>query len=283
MTKIQHFNQSKFLSFNGILHDFQVPHIMGIINVTPDSFYAKSRKQDKNTILKEVAKMIDQGVNSIDIGGVSSRPGGIPPTKEEEIDRILKPIIDIRREFPELILSLDTYRSEVAQLGMDNGISIINDISGFGIDPKIVEVVARNQTPYILTHSNGLEVNKIVGESKDSIMSRLLHFFSEKIAFLHLQGVKDIIIDPGFGFAKTLDENYEIIRNFEMLHLLEKPIMVGVSRKSMIYTKLKIEADQALNGTTVLNTFLFSKKPAIFRVHDVQEMNEIRTLINSCL
>ena len=283
MTKIQHFNQSKFLSFNGILHDFQVPHIMGIINVTPDSFYAKSRKQDKNTILKEVAKMIEQGVNSIDIGGVSSRPGGIPPTKEEEIDRILKPIIDIRREFPELILSLDTYRSEVAQVGIDNGITIINDVSGFGIDPKIVEVVARNQTPYILTHSNGLEVNKIVGESKDSIMSRLLHFFSEKIAFLHLHGVKDIIIDPGFGFAKTLDENYEIIRNFEMLHLLEKPIMVGVSRKSMIYTKLKLEADQALNGTTVLNTFLFSKKPAIFRVHDVQEMNEIRTLINSCL
>ena len=137
MTKIQHFNQSKFLSFNGILHDFQVPHIMGIINVTPDSFYAKSRKQDKNTILKEVAKMINQGVNSIDIGGVSSRPDGIPPTKEEEIDRILKPIIEIRREFPELILSLDTYRSEVAQLGIDNGITIINDISGFGIDPKL--------------------------------------------------------------------------------------------------------------------------------------------------
>jgi len=283
MTKIQHFNQSKFLSFNGILHDFQVPHIMGIINVTPDSFYPKSRKQDKNTILQEVASMIEQGVNIIDIGGVSSRPGTIPPTKEEEIERVLNPLIEIRKEFPKLILSLDTFRSEVAQLGIDHGIDIINDISGFAIDPKIVEVVAKNQTPYILTHSNGLEVNKITGKSTDSIMARLLHFFSEKIAFLHANGVKDIVIDPGFGFAKTSDENYEIIRNFKMLQLLEKPILVGVSRKSMIYNKLEVEASQALNGTTVLNTFLFSKKASIFRVHDVKEMNEISVLMNSCL
>ena len=256
---------------------------MGIINVTPDSFYPKSRKQDKNTILQEVATMIEQGANIIDIGGVSSRPGAIPPTKEEEIERVLNPLIEIRKEFPKLILSLDTFRSEVAQLGIDHGIDIINDISGFAIDPKIVEVVGKNKTPYILTHSNGLEVNKITGKTTDSIMAGLLHFFSEKIAFLHANGVKDIVIDPGFGFAKTSDENYEIIRNFEMLQLLEKPILVGVSRKSMIYNKLQVEANQALNGTTVLNTFLFSKKASIFRVHDVKEMNEISILMNSCL
>jgi dihydropteroate synthase len=283
MTKIQHFHQSKFLSFNGILHDFKVPHIMGIINLTPDSFYPKSRKQDKNAILKEVATMIEQGANIIDIGGVSTRPGAIPPTKDEEIERILNPLIAIRKEFPKVIVSLDTFRSEIVELGIENGVNIINDVSSFSIDPKIIEIVAKNKTPYILTHSNGQEINELKEKSKDSIMTRLLHFFSEKIAFLHENGVKDIIIDPGFGFSKTSDENFEIIRNFEMLQLLEKPILIGVSRKSMIYQKLDIEINKALNGTTVLNTILYSKNPSVFRVHDVKEMKEVSILMNSCI
>lgn len=283
MTKIQHFHQSKFLSFNGFLYDFQVPHIMGIINLTPDSFYDQSRKQGINTVLKEVAKMVEQGADIIDIGGVSTRPGAIPPKQEEEIERILKPLIAIRKEFPKLIISLDTFRSEVAKLGIENGVNIINDVSGFSIDQKIVKVVAKYKIPYILTHSNGLEINELKEKSEDSIMSRLLHFFSEKIAFLHENGVKDIIIDPGFGFAKTIDENFEIIRNFDMLQLLEKPILVGVSRKSMIYKTLDIEINQSLNGTSVLNTILYSKNSSVYRVHDVKEMKEVSVLMNSCL
>lgn len=282
MTKIQHFHQSKFLSFNGILHNFQVPHIMGIVNLTPDSFYDKSRKQNTNAVLEEVTEMISQGANIIDIGGVSTKPGAIPPKKEEEIERILNPLIAIRKEFPKVIISLDTFRSEVAQLGIENGVNIINDVSGFSIDQKIVEVVAKNKTPYILTHSNGQEINKLGKHSKDSIMMRLLQFFSEKISFLHENGINDIIIDPGFGFAKTNDENFEIIRNFEMLQLLEKPILVGVSRKSMIYKTLDIEIPQSLNGTSVLNTILYFKNPSIFRVHDVKEMKEVCVLMNSC-
>ncbi len=283
MTKIHQFNQNRFINLKGNLYDLNSPKIMGIINCTPDSFYSESRKTHIHEILKTVESMLKNGVDIIDIGGASTRPNAIIPNIDEEIARIHEPIKAIRKEFKDLVISLDTMRSKVAEIGINEGISIINDVSGGSYDWEIIELVAEKKIPYILTYNNGNEVNTVPLASNRNILMESIKFFSERIQKLKNSGINDIIIDPGFGFDKTLEENFSLLNNFELLQILEKPILVGISRKSMIYKKIGIAPDESLNGTTVLNTVTFLKNASIFRVHDVKEMNEIRKLLKACI
>jgi dihydropteroate synthase len=281
MTKIHQFKQNRFINLKGNLYDLNSPKIMGIINCTPDSFYSESRKTQINEILKTVESMLENGVDIIDIGGASTRPNALIPSVEEEIDRILEPIKAVRKEFKDLVISLDTMRYEVAKVGIDEGISIINDVSGGLYDKKLTEFVGQKKIPYILTFNNGNQINTVPLDSKRNILTESVIFFSERIKDLKNQGVNDIIIDPGFGFDKTLEENFRLLNNLEILKILEKPILVGISRKSMIYKKIEINQEESLNGTTILNTATFLKGASIFRVHDVLEMNQIRQLLNA--
>ena len=283
MTKIHQFNQNRFINLKGNLYDLNSPKIMGIINCTPDSFYSESRKTHIHEILKTVESMLKNGVDIIDIGGASTRPNAIIPNIDEEIARIHEPIKAIRKEFKDLVISLDTMRSKVAEIGINEGISIINDVSGGSYDWEIIELVAEKKIPYILTYNNGNEVNTVPLASNRNILMESIKFFSERIQKLKNSGINDIIIDPGFGFDKTLEENFSLLNNFELLQILEKPILVGISRKSMIYKKLGIVPDESLNGTIILNTVTFLKNASIFRVHDVKEMNEIRKLLKACI
>lgn len=282
MTKIHQFKQNRFINLKGNLYDLNSPKIMGIINCTPDSFYSGSRKNQINEILKTVESMLENGVDIIDIGGASTRPNAVMPRIEEEIKRILEPIKSLRKEFKELVISLDTMRYEVAKIGIDEGISIINDVSGGLYDEKLIELVAQRKVPYILTYNNGNEINTLPLDSKRNILKESIVFFSERINDLKNLGINDVIIDPGFGFDKTLGENFNLLNNLELLQILEKPILIGISRKSMIYKKLGINPEDSLNGTSVLNALSFFKGASIFRVHDVKEMNQIRQLLNAC-
>ena len=279
MTKIHQFKQNRFINLKGNLYDLNSPKIMGIINCTPDSFYSESRKTQIVEILKTIESMLENGVDIIDIGGASTRPNAEIPSVNEEIRRIYEPIKAIRKEFKDIVISLDTMRSDVAKIGIDEGISMINDVSGGAYDKALIELVARKKIPYILTYNNGNEINTVPLDSERNILMESIKFFSERIQKLKNLGVNDIIIDPGFGFEKTLEENFRLLNNFELLQILEKPILVGISRKSMIYKKIGLAPDESLNGTTILNTALFYKGASIFRVHDVKEMNQIRQLL----
>jgi dihydropteroate synthase len=282
MTKIHQFKQNRFINLKGNLYDLNSPKIMGIINCTPDSFYSESRKTQIDEILKTIESMLENGVDIIDIGGASTRPNAEIPSVDEEIKRIHEPLKAIRKEFKDIVISLDTMRNEVAQVGIDEGISIINDISGGLYDEKLLELVAKKKIPYILTFNNGNEINKVPLISERNVLMESIMFFSDKIQKLKNLGINDIIIDPGFGFDKTLDENFSLLNHFELLQILEKPILVGISRKSMIYKKLGVAPEDSLNGTTILNTALFLKNTSIFRVHDVKEMKQIKQLLNAC-
>lgn len=281
MTKIHQFKQNGFINLNGNLYDLNSPKIMGIINCTPDSFYSESRKTQIVEILKTVESMLENGADIIDIGGASTRPSAILPAVDEEIERIYEPIKAIRKEFKNIIISLDTTRSEVAKVGIDEGISIVNDVSGGFQNADLIEIVAQKKIPYILTFNSGNEINTSPLASERNILRESLIFFSERLQKLKNAGINDIIIDPGFGFDKTLEENFSLIDNLDFLKILEKPILVGFSRKSMIYRKLGIAPEESLNGSTILNTVAFLKNASIFRVHDVKEMSQIRQLLNS--
>lgn len=282
MTKIHQFKQNRFINLKGNLFDLSTPKIMGIINCTPDSFYSESRRSIVKDVLKAVESMVENGVDIIDIGGVSTRPNALIPSINEEIDRVIEPIKAIRKEFKDIVISLDTMRYEVAKIGIDEGVCIINDISGGMFDDNLIKLVASKKIPYILTfNKNGNEINSLPLESKTNILTESIVYLSEKLKNLKNNGIIDIIIDPGFGFNKTLEENYTLLKNIELLQILGKPILVGISRKSMIYKKLNIEIDNSLNGTSILNTISFLKGASIFRVHDVREMNEIRLLLKA--
>ncbi len=282
MTKIHQFKQNRFINLKGNLFDLSTPKIMGIINCTPDSFYSESRRSIVKDVLKAVESMVENGVDIIDIGGVSTRPNALIPSINEEIDRVIEPIKAIRKEFKDIVISLDTMRYEVAKIGIDEGVCIINDISGGMFDDNLIKLVASKKIPYILTfNKNGNEINSLPLESKTNILTESIVYLSEKLKNLKNNGIIDIIIDPGFGFNKTLEENYTLLNNIELLQILGKPILVGISRKSMIYKKLNIEIDNSLNGTSILNTTSFLKGASIFRVHDVREMNEIRLLLKA--
>lgn len=254
---------------------------MGIINCTPDSFYENSRINDEKSILLKVEEMIQGGVDILDVGGASTRPGSVLPTIKEEKERVIPTIQLIKKNFPNLIISLDTVHGEVAQAGIDVGIDIINDVTSGELDETILQVAAKNKMPYVLTHSPGF-VRSVLPFETESFMLDMTNFLSQKIAHCKSIGINDIILDPGFGFAKTLEQNFEIISKFEMLKIFHLPILVGVSRKSMIYKTLGVTADESLHGTIALQTILASKGANIIRVHDVSQMNDVRILLSSC-
>ncbi len=247
---------------------------MGIINITPDSFYSGSRSNTEKEILSIAEKMLTEGATFLDLGAYSSRPGATDISAEEELKRMLPAIEIIIREFPDILLSIDTFRAEVAEKSIEAGAAIINDISAGKLDNNMLAVIARFQVPYIMMHMKGTpQTMKEFNQYKD-ITSDVLFYFSERINAARELGINDLIIDPGFGFAKNIEQNFELLAKLELFQNLDLPLLVGVSRKSMIWKKLKISTEEALNGTTSLNTAALLKGANILRVHDVKEAKE---------
>jgi dihydropteroate synthase len=277
--EVTHFPKNRQVLLKDKLVDLSNPIVMGIVNLTPDSFFEDSRATNEKKILSRVEQFLQEGATCIDIGAFSTRPGAEIISEEEEIKRISKPIQWILKEFPSTLISLDTFRGNVAKTGLDLGVGCINDISGGEFDPTILKVVADFKVPYILMHSNEKLAAMHSIEEKTNLFQEMMVYFSKKIKGLNELGVHDVIIDPGFGFGKTEAENYFLLHNLNLFHVLERPILVGISRKSMLYKKLKTTPEQALNGTTVLNTLAIQKGASILRVHDVKEAMEIIQLL----
>ena len=258
----------------GKLIDLNVPKVMGILNVTPNSFYDGGAFADEKSILKQVEKMLIEGAAFIDIGGYSSKPNADFVSEEEEIQRLMPVISSVIKHFPESLLSVDTFRANVAQNAVENGACIINDISAGNLDAMMLETVAKLKVTYVMMHMKGTPQTMQTLTQYENITKEVLFYFSEKVAQARSLGIDDLIIDPGFGFAKTVEQNFELLHNLELFQMLELPLLVGVSRKSMIYKSLETSAEFALNGTTVLNTIALQKGAKILRVHDVKEAVE---------
>lgn len=262
------------------LVDFSVPLVMGILNVTPDSFYEGSRENSLSGSIEKARQMISEGAAILDIGGYSTRPGADDIPVEEEIERVVPVIQAIRAEFPSILISIDTFRGDVAEKAILAGAQIINDVSGFEIDPTIVNVAAKYKVPYILMHMRGTPDTMQSLTEYDNLFKDIAHYFSEKIERLKQAGLKDVILDPGFGFAKTIEQNHELLRNLEAFQLFKLPVLAGLSRKSMIYKKLGTTPEESLNGTIALNAIALTKGAHILRVHDVKEAVELVKLLN---
>ena len=262
------------MNCKGKLIDLSTPKVMGILNITPNSFYDGGKFVGQNQILNQVEKMIFEGATFIDIGAFSSKPNAEFVSEKEEIERILPVLEIILNKFPETIISIDTFRSEVAKVCIENGAAIINDISAGNLDEKMIETVAKYNVPYIMMHMRGNSQTMQSLTNYKNIIKEILFYFSEKIAIARSLGINDLIIDPGFGFAKTLDQNFDILKKLELFEILELPILAGISRKSMIYKTLDTTAENALNGTSILNTIALTKGAKILRVHDVKEAVE---------
>lgn len=267
------------INLKGKVMTFDHPIIMGILNVTPDSFFDGGQYNTIEQVLTKTKQLLDDGADMIDIGAYSSRPGAPLISSQEEIDRALPAIQAIVREFPDAILSIDTFRADVAEASVKAGVHLINDVSGGIIDHEMFKTVARLQVPYILMHMRGIPENMQNLIDYNDIVTDVATDLGSKIAELRSLGVKDIILDPGFGFAKNLEQNYELMHRVDELHFFGLPILGGISRKSMIYKKLGITAQEALNGTTALNTILLSKGVQLLRVHDVKEAKQIVDLL----
>ena len=262
----------RYINTGSDLLDLAVPKVMGILNVTPDSFYKGSRYNTDEEILKAAGKMIDEGADILDVGGYSSRPGAADITKEEEGGRVLKAIKLISRELPKAIISVDTFRANIAMEAVaECGARMINDISGGEADADMFSVVEKLNVPYIMMHMKGNPRTMQENPVYDDIVADILKWFSGKIFRLRSAGVKDIIIDPGFGFGKSADHNFELLRRLGDFSVAGLPLMVGLSRKSMIWKTLGITAEEALNGTTALNAVDLANGADILRVHDVKE------------
>lgn len=253
---------------------------MGILNITPNSFYDGGKFETDKAILSQVEKMLSEGADFIDIGACSSKPNAENVSENEELKRICPVVELILKKYPETIISIDTFRSEVARNCIENGAAIINDISAGNLDDKMMETVAKYGVPYIMMHMKGTPQTMQSLANYDNIIKEMLFYFSEKVALARNFGIKDLIIDPGFGFAKTLEQNFEVLQKLELFQLLELPILAGLSRKSMIYKTLDSTPENALNGTTALNMIALQKGAKILRVHDVKEANECVNLFN---
>ena len=262
------------INCKGQIIDLSTPKIMGILNITPNSFYDGGKFSLENNAVMQVEKMLKEGATFIDIGAYSSKPNAEFVSEEEEINRIIPVVKAIIKEFPEALLSIDTFRSTVAQECINNGAALINDISAGSLDEKMMEVIASNNVPYIMMHLRGTPQTMQDQTNYEHIINEILTYFSDKVNKARSLGINDLIIDPGFGFAKTTDQNYKILSNLELFKMLELPILAGVSRKSMIYKTLDTSPEEALNGTTVLNTIAITKGATIIRVHDVKEAME---------
>lgn len=253
---------------------------MGVINITPDSFYDGSRKMDIKGILDVAAKMLSEGATFLDIGGYSSRPGADDISEKDEVDRILTPIRSLRKEFPEAVLSIDTFRRSVAEAAIDEGADMVNDISGGHLDTEMLTMIGQHKVPYVAMHMKGTPQTMATNNTYEDLLFEMGTYFSRIIDNLTSHGVKDIILDPGFGFAKNMDQNFMLLENLDYLKQFDYPILVGLSRKSMIYKTLKTDPGNALNGTSVLNTIALLKGANILRVHDVKYAIEVIELIN---
>jgi dihydropteroate synthase len=262
----------RYINAGGQLIDLGIPKVMGILNITPDSFFGASRYNTDDEILAAAGKMLDDGAAILDVGGYSSRPGAPDISPEEERSRVIRAIKLIRRTFTDSIISVDTFRSEIAlEAVLDAGARMINDISGGDADSKMFAAVEKLNVPYIMMHMKGNPATMQKNAVYDDIVADILKYFGERIFRLRAAGVNDIIIDPGFGFAKTIEHNYELLRRLDDLQISGLPVMVGISRKSMIWKTLDITADEALNGTTAIHAIALSKGADILRVHDVRE------------
>lgn len=266
---------------NGQLMDLSTPKVMGILNVTPDSFYAGSRKETTSDIVNRVEQIITEGADMIDIGAYSSRTNAEHVSTKEEMARLRKGLEAIREVAPEAIVSVDTFRADVASMCVEEyGVALINDISGGQMDERMFDTVARLDVPYIMMHMQGTPQDMQQHIHYDHLRMEIMQYFALRVQDLHARGVKDIIIDPGFGFGKTLAHNYELFKHLEDFKLFGLPLLVGISRKSMIYKLLDSSPEEALNGTTVLNTIALTKGVDILRVHDVKACVEAVRIFN---
>ena len=267
-------SSNRSINCKGKLLSFSQPLVMGILNITPNSFFDGGQHNSMQNAVTQTKKMLDDGADIIDIGGYSSQRNADFVTEEMEIDRLI-PVIDILvKMFPDIIISVDTFRAAVAEKAIEHGAAIINDISGGTLDENMFDVVGKHQVPYILMHMRGTPQNMQQFVDYDDLVSDIIYYFSERLEKAYQAGIKDVIIDPGFGFSKTLAQNYELLSKLNMFQHLDVPILAGVSRKTMIYNLLSISPKEALNGTTVLNTLALTKGADILRVHDVKEAIE---------
>ncbi len=275
--KVKHFS----INLKGNLVDLRLPIVMGILNVTPDSFYDGGRySQDERSLLAQAEKHLHEGATLLDIGGYSTRPDAPVVSVEEERRRAVESVALIARKFPEAYLSVDTFRASIAREAVAAGACMINDISGGNLDAQMFETVAALQVPYIMMHMKGTPQTMKQLAQYDDLVIEILDYFQQKLAALRQAGVKDVILDPGFGFAKTIDHNYRLLANLQAFQVLDAPLLVGLSRKSMIYKRLKISPDEALNGTTVLHTVSLLQGASIIRAHDVKEAVQTIQLLN---
>jgi dihydropteroate synthase len=266
------------INCKGQLIDFTTPKVMAILNLTPDSFYDGGQFKNEKVVLKTVEKQLKQGMDILDIGAYSTRPGADDISVSEELNRQHSILKLITKEFPNLIISIDTFRSEVAKESLDVGAHIINDISAGSLDDKMMDLIAEYQVPYIMMHMRGTPQTMKTLTTYQHLVTDILNYFSEKISKARGKGINDLIIDPGFGFAKTIDQNFELLYHLKAFQQLDLPILAGLSRKSSIYKTLGIEAKEALNGTTALNMVALMQGSSILRVHDVLEAKQCITL-----
>ena len=269
------------INCNGNLVDLSTPKVMGILNVTPDSFYDGGQYKNEGEILAQVEKMLNDGATFIDVGAYSSRPGAQDISTEQECQRIVPIVKLLKQTFPNILLSIDTFRSKVANECLNEGAALINDISAGTLDTEMMTTVAEHQVPYIMMHTKGNPRNMTQLTDYQDLLGEIMYYFSDKILLARQAGINDVIIDPGFGFAKTLEQNYEIMHKMELFQHFNLPILTGISRKSMIYKLLNTTPAEALNGSTALNMFALSKKSNLLRVHDVKEAMECITIFNS--
>jgi len=269
------------INCQGNLIDLDHPRVMGILNQTPDSFFDGGRYSNSKVMLQQVEQMLQCGASFIDVGGYSSRPGAAEVSTNEELKRVIPTIEAIKSDFPKAIISIDTFRSTVADRAIEAGAAMINDISGGDRDPQIYKVAAKHQVPYIMMHMRGTPQTMTKLTRYDNVVMEVAQDLSKKIKHIRTLGVHDLIVDPGFGFAKNLVQNYALLNKLDHLKLLEAPILVGLSRKSMIYKLLETDPENALNGTTATNTIALLKGASILRVHDVAPAMEAVRIVNA--
>ncbi|MFZ0488833.1 MAG: dihydropteroate synthase [Salegentibacter sp.] len=268
------------INCKGHLVDLSTPRVMGILNITPDSFYEGSRMKGEEMILMQAEKMLKDGADFIDIGGYSSRPDAEEVSEEEELKRVIPAIDLLVKHFPEILISIDTFRSKIAEKALEAGAAMVNDIAAGNLDSTMMEVVAKHQVPYIMMHMRGTpKTMKTLNQYEGDMTQEILYYFSEKINAARRLGINDLIVDPGFGFSKNIEQNFELLRKLELFKILELPLLIGISRKSLIYKSLGGEPADALNGTTVLNTVALTRGATILRVHDVKEAVECVKLV----
>ena len=271
----------KTINCKGKLIDLLTPKVMGILNLTPDSFYDGGKLGSEKEIIYQAEKMLKEGATFLDLGGYSSRPGANFVSEADELNRVLPAVKTLIKEFPNVNLSIDTFRSKIAKTCIENGACMINDISAGLLDPQILEVIANYQVPLVMMHMRGTPETMMLNTNYENLTNDILYFFSERIAKARALGINDIIVDPGFGFSKKLDQNFELFDDLELFSFLNTPILIGISRKSMIQKTLNISATESLNGTTALHAIALQKGVSILRVHDVKEAFETINLLQN--